>query len=203
MTFHDSSAQRLENYVDQLYFGMLSYKPDTSIKKFIEKYVPVVYKKFDSSGTWTMYPPDFKEPEFITVANSYIFNTHPYFTGKFKSGQLAITQKIYNEPQWSGNITDVSLWFEFDNEQDAKYDFNKLVGKFSSFNVSKDLSSDRGVEKAEFTDKDSGNYYGNVQIVLLKDYLIGKRYVAPANNGFKTFREPGYKIFFFIGTDLY
>src|SRR5688572_3810517 len=94
MTFHGSPAQSLETYADQLYFGMLSYKPDTSIREFIAKYAPIVYKKFDSGGKWTMYPPDLIEPKFITVINSYIFNTHPHFKEKFKSGQLAITQKI-------------------------------------------------------------------------------------------------------------
>src|SRR4030095_4943779 len=98
MTSFRGSAQSLDKYADQLYFGMLSYNPDTSIKGFITKYAPIVYKKFDSGGTWTMYPPNFTEPEHILVTNNYIFHTHPYFKEKFKLGQLAITQKIYKEP---------------------------------------------------------------------------------------------------------
>jgi len=43
MTFHKSSAQTLEKYADQLYFGMLSFNPDTSITDFLKKYVPVVF----------------------------------------------------------------------------------------------------------------------------------------------------------------
>ena len=91
MTFHKSSAQTLEKYADQLYFGMLSFNPDTSITDFLKKYVPVVFRKFDSSVKWTMYPPGrTEEPRFVKVINSYVFK-HPYFNGLFKSGQLAIT----------------------------------------------------------------------------------------------------------------
>jgi len=201
--FSWQSAQNLDTYADQLYFGMLSYKPDASIREFIAKYIPVVYKKIDSGAKWTMYPPDFKEPAFITVINSYIFYTHPYFKEKFKSGQLAITQKIYDDQQLNGSITDIKLWFEFDNDKDAKYAYKKLIDTFSSFNVLKKITSNKGVEKAEFTDKNSDNYYSNVQIVLVKDYLIGKKYIMPTKKGLKTFTEPGYKILFEIGNDLY
>ena len=94
MTLQNSSAQTLDKYVDQLYFGMLPRNPDTTIKDFIAKYVPVVFKKFDN-GNWTAYPPDtFRELKFKTITNSFVFYSHPYFDEHIKSGQLAITQKI-------------------------------------------------------------------------------------------------------------
>jgi len=199
-----SSAQTLEKYADQLYFGMLSYQPDISITDFITKYVPVVYKTFDSSGKWTVYPPGvIEEPDFITVTNAYIFLKHPYFNGCFKSGQLTITQKIYSDEKWNDNISDIKVWFEFDSEENAKKTFKQLVESFSSFNVLQRLTSQEGIEKAEFTDKNSDKYYSNIQIILAKDYSIGKKYAMPTENGIKIITEAGYKILVEVGNDLH
>jgi hypothetical protein len=78
---------------------MLSFKPDTTIEKFIKQYVPVVYREWDTSVKWTAYPPDtfLKEPPHMLVTSAYVFKHHPYFNGTFTSGQLAITQKIYED----------------------------------------------------------------------------------------------------------
>ena len=175
MTFHKSSAQTLEKYADQLYFGMLSFNPDTSITDFLKKYVPVAFRKFDSSVKWTMYPPGrTQEPRFVKVINSYLFNKHPYFNGPFNSGQLAIAQKIYSDEKWGTQLSEIKLWFEFDNEEDAKSSFKQLVDTFTSFNTLKRLTSQQGIEKAEFTDKNSDEYYSNIQIILATDYTLGK-----------------------------
>lgn len=93
MTLHNCSPQTLDKYVDQLYLGMLSLNPDSSISDFLTRYVTVVFKKLNSTGGWTVYPPGvIEEPEFYKVTHSYNFNSHPYFNGYFQSGQLAITQ---------------------------------------------------------------------------------------------------------------
>lgn len=203
MKVNDSPAKNLTTYTDHLYFGMLSYKPDASISKFISKFFPIVYKKYDSTTQWTMYPPNFTEPAFTTVVNSYVFKSHPYFKEKFKSGQLAITQKLYDDQQWDGGIADMKLWFEFDNEEDAKYAYKKLIDTYSSFPVLKRLTSYKGTKRAEFTDQKSDEYYSHIEIVLVKDYLIGTKYVKPTKKGNKIFREPGYKILFDASNDLY
>lgn len=203
MTFHNSPAQTLDKYADQLYLGMLSLHPDTSINEFLVKYVPVVFKKFDSNMKWTVYPKvSIKEPEYYKVTNSYIFNKHPYFNGHFKSGQLAITQKIYSEKKWS-DITDIELWFEFDTKDDARKSFSQLVDTFSSFNVLKRITSQQGIDKVEFTDKNCDKYYSNIQIILATDYSLGKTYIMPTKNGTKTITKAGYKILVEIGNNLY
>ncbi|MCG9899346.1 MAG: hypothetical protein MH132_05055 [Hydrotalea sp.] len=203
MTLHNSSAQTLDKYADQLHFGILSYQPDSSITAFLTKYVPVVFKKFEAGG-WTAYPPDtIKEPPFTKVTNSYVFQKHPYFDGHFKVGQLAITQKIYADEKWFDNITDIKLWFEFDNAGDAKKAFQKMIDNFSSFNVLKRITSQQGLDKAEFTDKISDKYYSSVQIILVKDYLLGKRLAKPSNEGFKCKMTSGYKLLVELGNDLY
>lgn len=204
MTLHNSSAQTLDKYADQLYFGMLSLNPDASIIDFLAKYVPVFFKKYDHTGGWTVYPPGvIEEPEFYKVTHSYVFSSHPYLAGHFKSGQLAITQKIYSDEEWNGNIADIKLWFEFDSEEPAKESFTQLVDTFSSFNILKRITSQQGIDKAEFTDKNCDKYYSNIQIILVTDYTLGKRYVMPTEKEVKIITEAGYKILIEIGNDLY
>jgi cytochrome oxidase Cu insertion factor (SCO1/SenC/PrrC family) len=205
MTLHNnSSGQTLDRYADQLYFGMLSFNPDTSIKEFLTKYIPVVFKKFDSIGGWTVYPPGvIEEPKFYKVTHSYVFNNHPYFSGNYKSGQLAITEKIYIDKKWNENITDIKLWFEFDVEDEARESFKQLIDTFSNFNVLKRITTQQGMDKAEFTDKNCDSYYSHIQIILVPDYTLGKRYVMPTENEIKIHTEAGYKILIGVGNDLY
>ena len=142
MTHSNNSAQTLENYVDQLYFGMLSFSPDHSIIEFLTKYVPVALKRFDTHGEWTAYPPGvIKLPQFTKVINAYVFEKHPYFDAPFKSGQLAITQQICSDERWGDQITDIKLWFEFDSEVDATEAFKQLLDFFTKFNTLKRFTS--------------------------------------------------------------
>lgn len=200
MSINNSSAQTLGKYADQLYFGMQSFKPDTTIEKFIRKYVPVVYREWDTSVKWTAYPPDtlLKEPAHIVVTSAYVFKHHPYFNGIFTAGQLAITQKIYEDTRMFGNITDLKLWFEFDNALEAKQAFKQLIDKFASFHVLQRISKVKGIEKAEFTDLNvdikTSMVTNRVQLLLIEDYALGKKYAIPTGNGFKMRYEPGYKI---------
>ena len=100
-------------------------------------------------------------------------------------------------------MSEIKLWFEFDNEEDAKNSFKQLVDTFTSFNTLKRLTSQQGIEKAEFTDKNSDKYYSNIQIILATDYTLGKKYVMQTGNDSKTFTEAGYKILVEVGNDLY
>jgi hypothetical protein len=201
--FHFGSAQTLSSYTDKLFLGMLSYKPDTSIKEFVTRYAPFIYKRYDTSVKWTMYPPNAKEPKFITVTNSYVFRSHPNFKEKFKSGQLAITQNIFYEESWDGSISGTKLWFEFENELDARNVYQKLIKSYSNFNAVKRISTRDGVDKAEFTDRNSEDWYNSIQILLLKDYLIGTRHLLTTTKGTEIVIEPGYKILLEIGNHLY
>ncbi len=203
MVVNESSAQTFDKYVDRLYFGILSRKPDSSIQSFIAKYVPIITKKFDSKGTWTAYPPgDTTEPPFETVTNTFIFYHHPYFDEHFESGQLAITQKIYSIPKWIDNITDIKLSFEFYTEEEAKKAYKKLADIFSSFNVLKRLTSDE-IEKAEFTDKNSKKFDNHIQIILAKDFFTRTKYQTLTKKGVKISSLPCYKILVELDNDLY
>lgn len=201
-TLQDASAQTLDKYVNRLFFGVVSHNPDTTIAEFVRKYVPVIYKEFPGGGKWSAYGTT-DEPQYITVTNAYVFKTHPYVHLPFKSGQLAITQRIYDEKKYIDQISDFKLWFEFDKEADAKIFYKKLVDTFSTFNVLKRLTSKDGIDKAELTDKKSNNYYSHIQIILAKDFFETKDYIIPSKDGMQTFSETGYKILLEIGNDLY
>lgn len=204
LTSHNSPGQTLEKYTDQLYFGVLSYNPDSSITNFLKSYVPNFFRKYDSSVKWTMYPPGItEEPRFVKVINSFVFSRHPYFNAPFKSGQLAITQKIYSDEKWGTQLADIRLWFEFDNEKDAKNSFKQLTDTFSSFNTLKRITSQQGMEKAEFTDKNSDEYYSNIQIILVTDYSLGKRFLVPTGDETNIITEAGYKILVETTNDLH
>jgi hypothetical protein len=77
------------------------------------------------------------------------------------------------------------------------------VDTFSNFNVLKRITTQQGIEKAEFTDKNGGKYYSNIQIVLATDYALGKRYMMPTDNEVKFISEAGYRILVDVGNDLY
>lgn len=204
MVNYMSSAQTLDKYADQLYFGMLSFMPDGAINDFLRKCVPAIFEERDSSGGWTMYPPSaFEEPKFYKVSHTFVFESHPYFDGHFKAGQLAITEKVYADENWNGNITDVKLWFEFDNEEDAKRAFKQLVDTFSSLNVLKRVTSQQGIDKAEFTDSSSDKYYRRIEIILATDYSLGKRFLMPSENEGRLIHEAGYRLLINVGNDLY
>ena len=196
----------MADYSDKLYFGILSRHPDTAIADFMHKYVPIIYKRFDSGGKWIAYPPDvIEEPKFLTVSNSYIFYNHPYFDARFKFGELTVTQKIYNETKWMDNITDFKLWFYFDDEADARNSYKKLVDTFSSFNTLKRLTSTGSIEKAEFTDTSSTTYkFGNqIEIVLARDYFNEISTVFAEKKPIRIVTKNGFKILLKAGNELY
>ncbi|MBL7763890.1 MAG: hypothetical protein JNL23_10735 [Chitinophagaceae bacterium] len=196
-------TQNLPQYADKLFFGLLLGKPDTTITEFIRKYAPIYFKPHDTSTKWTTYPPNFEEPKSYISVNSFVFTKHPCFNGIFKTGKLELTQKIYFEKDWLDGIESIKLYFEFDNQDDAKKSYKLLLDTLRTFKVLEKVTSRNGVDKAEFTDQHSEAYYGQLLILMSKDNLIGKRLVKPTKSGVDILLTPGYKILIQIGNDLY
>lgn len=201
MTPQDNSDLTLDGYTDQLFFGVLSRNLHPSIEMFLRKYVPVFY--LENKGPWTAYPSDYlpPPPPFITVTNTYIFNKHPFFSGKFNSGQLAITQRTYSAPTWQDNISDIVLWFEFPDEIAAAVAFKLLIDTYSNFDTLKKITVEGDIEKAEFTDKNAKTYYGRVQIKLAKDFFSITDVLLPESGEMQ--QVIGYKIQLEVGNNLY
>lgn len=187
MTFQKGSAQTMEDYTNKLFFKIYTYNADTAVSAFLHKYVPILSKKPELGG-WTAYPPDYvKEPEFLTVANTYIFTKHPDFDAKFTIGKLEIIQKTYEKEHWIDNIQDIKLWFEFNKKTEAMEAYKKLVDTFTTISPLKRLSSQDEVRKAEFTDTGSYRLYSQIQFLLAKD----------------NFKKGVYKILLEVGNNLY
>lgn len=197
-----SMTQNLGQYADNLFFGLLSGKPDSTIKEFIKKYAPIYYEPHDSATKWTVYPPNFEEPKFYIAANSFVFVNHPCFNGPFKIGRLELTQKIYFEKDWFDGIQSMKLWLEFDNHEDAKKSYKILLDTLRKFAVLEKVTSQNGIDKAEFTDPHSETPNGQLLILMTKDNLNGKRLAKPTKSGLKMIMTPGYKILIEIGNDL-
>ena len=175
MPLPQNLPKSVTEYTDQLFFGIFSQTPHSDVSVFLTRYVPTLLKKPQTEGTWTAYPLNYiEEATFQMVTNGYVFYKHPYFELPFKSGQLAITQKIYAEERWIENIQDIKLWFDFDNEEDAKKAFNKLVTFFSGLDTTPKITCNNGVDYAVFADKNESKYYSCIQLRMAKDnFTIG------------------------------
>lgn len=200
---HQPERQTLSDYTDKLYFGLLSMNPNPLIIEFLSAHVPIMLKKVDTSDKWTAYPPGtIKEPAFYKATHSYLFNSHPYFDGKFDSGHVAITIKRYQNNQWVDNITDLKLWFECYEEDEAKEAFHTLIEIFSAFDVLKRRTKSNNIEKFEATDKISNEWYSNISIILATDHSISKRLMIATETGSEFIYKPCYKIRVEAGNDL-
>ena len=72
-----------------------------------------------------------------------------------------------------------------------------------SFTVLEKITSQNGIDKAEFTDPNSETPNGQLLILMTKDNLNGKRFAKPTKSGLEVIMTPGYKILIEIGNDLY
>jgi hypothetical protein len=69
--------------------------------------------------------------------------------------------------------------------------------------VLKRVTSQQGIDKAEFTDSSSDKYYSHIEIILATDYSLGKRYLLPSENEARLSNEAGYRLLINVGNDLY
>lgn len=203
MSLQNSSSQTLDKYVDKIFFGIPSLNPDSTIAPFVQKYVPIVYKKYSPGSNWIAHPPPIAEPKYMTINNSYFFDKNPAFNVPFNKGYLAITQRIYEEKNYIDQISKYELCFEFEDEKKAKHAYKELIGTFSSFHVLERFTKRNGINKAEYTDKSSNLFYSKVQVLFAKDYFISTKYQYLTKEGYKTIIKTGYKIVVLIGNELY
>ena len=121
-----------------------------------------------------------------------------------RSCTILANRPVEGYENWNRNISDVKVWFEFDNEADAKVSFEQLVNSFSNFNVRRRITKYQGMDKVEFTDKNSDNYYSRIQITLAIDYTLGKRYVTPDTGKVGIiYTDVGYRLHLDIGNETY
>ena len=168
-----SSGQDLtiDSYTHQLLFNVLTDQPDTSIATFLRLYVPSLSEK---KKTANGLPADtFHYHEEI---HSFVFTKHPFLNIKFTKGKLDICCKRYDGPELIQTITNIQLWFEFDEPQEAEIAFSRLVDNFILLSTDKKFSATNGAQKAEFIHSKITKGFNRVQFRLTADNISQHRY---------------------------
>jgi len=73
-------------------------------------------------------------------------------------------------------MSDLQLWFMFDNKTDAQGAFVKLCEMFESTSKSKKVFERNGKKVAEYSDQPIFDYLSSVQFILTKDELFDGKY---------------------------
>jgi len=156
-----------------MFFNILIGKPDSCVYDFVKKYFPA-FTEPPKPGGWTMYPPG-PLPKLTYSIHSIKFSTHPYFDTKFREGRLDILASEQKEAEHPG-MSDLQLWFMFDNKTDAQGAFVKLCEMFESTSKSKKVFERNGKKVAEYSDQPIFDYLSSVQFILTKDELFDGKY---------------------------
>jgi hypothetical protein len=161
----------LENCKGELFFNVWTQHPDSSILNFLEKYIPVLYKKPTGKREWNIYQ---TEPIKIEIGiHAFTFINHPYFKSNFSEGKLEFYKY---EGENGGNIHDMQLWFNFNNKSDALIAYKNLLDTFNVRATKKRFTEIGKTRKAEFTDTNMKDTFSGVVIYLMEDNLNKNRY---------------------------
>ena len=161
----------MDGYTNQLFLNILTEHPDSSITGFLKLYIPSLYDKKKTnalSATDTFY--------YHEEIHSFLFTHHPFLNVKFVKGKLDIHCKRYNSQELIQNITNIKLWFEFDDQQEAEIAFSRLVDNFILLSTDKKFGAANGAQKAEFLNSKNTKGFNRVQFRLTIDNVAQHRY---------------------------
>jgi len=161
----------MDGYTNQLFLNILTEQPDSSITGFLKLYIPSLYDKKKTpafSATDTFH--------YHEEIHSFLFTNHPYLKMKFVKGKLDIHCNRYNNPELIQNITNIKLWFEFDDQQEAEIAFSRLVDNFILLSTDKKFSAMNGAQKAEFLNLKNTKGFNRVQFRLTIDNVAQHKY---------------------------
>lgn len=158
-------------FTNQLLFNIYTNQPDTSITRFLKLYAPSLYGKKKAVSDTPIDTLHYHEE-----IHSFLFTQHPFITIKFAKGKLAIHCKRYDGPELIQHITNVQLWFEFDEQPEAEIAFSRLVDNFMLLSTDKKFSAANGSQKAEFTNLKNTNGFTRIQFRLTVDNVSKHRY---------------------------
>lgn len=156
--------QTLDQFMDELYFGLLSHKPHSCIIDFLKEYVPTALPAEQPEVNWTAYPPYAEEPTYDIIQNTFTFKQHPLIDFTFTLGRLVFTQKTYQHPQWINNLLSIKLCFDFVNKGDAMYAFESCIKNFTKVSCNAKIDQQEEIKKATFSNEANNGFYDHVQI---------------------------------------
>ncbi len=161
----------IDGYTNQLFLNVLTERPDSSITGFLKLYIPSLYDK--------KKPPAFSATDtfhYHEEIHSFLFTDHPYLKMKFVKGKLDIHCNRFNNLELIQNITNIKLWFEFDDQQEAEIAFSRLVDNFILLSTDKKFSAMNGAQKAEFLNLKNTKGFNRVQFRLTIDNVAQHKY---------------------------
>jgi hypothetical protein len=165
-----ASGQRFTNFANSVYFNILTDRPDSSVKKFFEKYATYPIKEIIRG--WTEYPPTVVQRR-ISI-HSYLFATHPFLPSIFKEGKFDVT---ILDTEGYIEVMNLEMRFNFENIDSAKQAYSYLVDTFSTLTNNKQVLSAGNTEKAVFINDHSKFLADRVQIVLTKEMLFDRYFI--------------------------
>jgi len=172
--FNRSTGQdmNMDAYINQLLFNVFKERADTSITGFLKRYIPALSQKKKTTGGQIMG----NTLHYRDEIHSFIFTQHPFFHGNYKQGKLEFFYRKFTDPKQLPAITDVQLWFDFDNQAEAEIVFSRLVDMFILVSTHKKFSSANGAQKAEFMNATDTTGFNKVRFRLTTDHVAQYRY---------------------------
>ncbi len=167
------SSQELtfDLFTNQLFFNIYTPQPDKSITSFLNRYIPAIKEKGIKS-----LPATVDTASVFEEIHSFLFLKHPHLSVSFKRGKLDIQCKRFEEKEFYQQITNVKLWFEFDDQTQAEIAFSRLVDNYIILSTEKKFSAQNGSQKAAFINTKNIGLFNSVQFRLTVDNISEYRY---------------------------
>ena len=159
-----------DTVVNQLFFNILTGKPDNLVANFVQTYFPYLSEKPEQQS-WIIYPST-KTIEPQKTEHNILFDKHPYLHFEFKEGKLEIlSSELKNHLP---RIRQMKLSFLFKNEFSANEALTYIINMFEKIGSVKQTKDEDGHRLTIFrrTEKD----VDGVMFIFSKDELLGKRY---------------------------
>lgn len=167
----NSQDLTFDMFTNQLLFNIYTPQPDKSIVSFLNRYITANKEKI-SNSTLVSRDTSYRFEEI----HSFLFKKHPHVSLSFKRGKLDIQCNRYEEKEFFQQISNVTLWFEFDDQTQAEIAFSRLVDNYIILSTEKKFSAQNGSQKAEFMSSNKTGLFNRVQFRLTVDNISEYRY---------------------------
>lgn len=164
----------MDDYTKRLFFNLFTGKPDTSIRGFLNLYIPAL-SHTKTPGKWINYAPADTTHAHEEI-HSFIFKNHPFINEKFARGRLDFSCRRYEGAQVMQNITGIQLWFEFDTLEEAEVVFARLVEMFILVSSNKKITTINGLPRAAFINTNNPTGFSKVQVIMMADTISVHKY---------------------------
>jgi len=178
-----AQSTRFNEFVNQLYFNVLTVNPDPAISEYIEKNIPI-YAKRNNNGAWVAIGGSSIDWSLMEYnVDTFYFTTHPYFHETFKTGSFISLIRTYRKK--FDNVCGWYLSFDFESKSDIKKAYENLVDSFTVLSTKHEIENTGQMKISKFFNNDPKTLFQPVlvieweseesnthQIILGVDYLM-------------------------------